>query len=60
MSGPGGGDGSVFEPTVNYTACDTCRRPVELSEIKYLRVCQGCKDAILEALRNVGVRKGGE
>lgn len=56
----GGGVESVFEAGPSFTACDLCRGPVDLSEIKYLRVCPGCKDVIMEATRNLTVRKGGD
>lgn len=58
-AGNGGGGESVFSPGASYTACDICRGPVELSEIKYLRVCPGCKDVIMEGVRNLTVKKGG-
>lgn len=50
----GGGLREPLESEPIYRGCDICRGPVELREIKELRLCRGCLAAVLEA-----VKKGG-
>ncbi len=39
--------GSVFETSPVFVACETCKGPVELSEIKVLRICPVCLKTII-------------
>jgi len=46
-----GGDGSVIDFTEKiYRSCDSCQGPVELSNLKEIRVCPGCYKIIIEAM----------
>ena len=46
-----GGNGSVtnFSEKI-YRSCDSCQGPVELSDLKEIRVCPGCYKIIMEAM----------
>lgn len=38
-------------PEKTYAACQLCERPVEYSEVKYLKVCEGCLAEVISALK---------
>ncbi|MBA7524722.1 Nucleoid occlusion protein [subsurface metagenome] len=46
-----GGDGSVIDFNEKiYRSCDSCQGPVELCDLKEIRVCPGCFEIIKEAM----------
>lgn len=52
-----GGGGNGLEPMESapiYRACDLCRDPVELKELKELRTCPNCLGAILQGMKGGG------
>lgn len=46
-----GSPGLAFDTSPIYRACDVCRGPCDLAEVKELRVCPGCFEGILEAIK---------
>ncbi|MBA7495656.1 Nucleoid occlusion protein [subsurface metagenome] len=47
----GGGALPVFEDTPIFRACDICRGPIEYKDVRELRICEGCHESILEAVK---------
>lgn len=47
----GGPPGLAFDTSPIYRACDVCRGPCDLAEVKELRVCPECFKGIVEAIR---------
>lgn len=52
--GDAGGALSPYEDVPIYRACDICTGPVEYGKVKELRVCEGCFDSIMTALKKKG------
>jgi len=55
----GASPGLAFDTSPIYRACDLCTGPVEYKDLVELRVCQGCGEAIREAIKKSNQEKGG-
>jgi len=53
----GGGEQHLMETAPSYMACNICRGPTDIREVKYLQICTNCNDTIINALRDDSKRK---
>lgn len=50
-SGGGALDAHLMKPEIIYRGCETCQAPVNIHEMKELRICKGCFKAIIEGIQ---------
>lgn len=47
----GGGEAHLMETTPNYMACQLCKGPTDIKDVKYLQICPGCNESIISAIK---------
>lgn len=53
----GGGEAHLMDIAPSYMACQTCKGPTDIRDVKYLQICPGCFESIMKAIREDANKK---
>lgn len=54
----GGDEHHLMETPPVYMACNICKGPTDIRDVKYLQICPSCNDTLVNALKDDSKRKG--